>query len=116
MAGRSSCRRRVVTRRKQLGFRSDNFGAQFSAHDLAGANKKSEGKIFEPTDPTRPPSSTRAFLTRVRRRACVELALPTLGRGLHLGERVHAGLRAAARRGRPVAATAKVAILPILLE
>ena len=56
-----------------------------------------------------------AFPTRVLARACAGRAPPTSGRGVHPGERAQAAWRAAVRRGRPAAATVRVAILPISL-
>jgi hypothetical protein len=107
---------RSLSRRPKLESRSDNVGPHFPSHDLADPNGKHRRQNFILTDSSRPSQlHPRIFSPRVRRRACAGLALPTLGRGLHLGERVRAALRAAARRGWPVAATAKVAVSPILL-
>ena len=77
--------------------------------------QKDRGQKITPTDPTRPPSSTRAVTQRVRPVNCTGLVLPRVGRAVHALERTRARRRAAARHGRPVAATAKVAVSPILL-
>ena len=62
----NSCLHRSKTLRNKLRSRSDNF-RRMRLHQVRAARpKKTDVKKITPTDPTRPPSSTRAVTQRVR--------------------------------------------------
>ena len=87
--------------------------------DAAGPGTRSRAQKhplqkITPTDPTRPPSSTRTFAHPRARRVRAGWDLPTLGRAMHTLERARGARRAAGRRGTPLEATAAARFCAIL--
>ena len=97
---------RAISRRQLVAERPDNF---VRTHlDQVHRPGPYETEVQKSPRPTLPglPAPPACFLTPRARRVCPGRVLLTLGRGPHPAGRAQAAWRAAARRGRPVAATA----------